>query len=753
MRNGFRCLRTKCKRSLGGQGSGVWRLVAPVAIAFLAACGGGDPESEPSQSPGPTALPVNSSGVKLTLKAGVLQVPADVSVAAVGDSTLELTPPQASLTVGTVFTARDRPYVVLSTSSSPAMQTLSVRTATPDEVIESLEIDGDLDVRTLDLSRAVARTSDGSRGLVLQGAGHMKSDQDAPGKGWQGACAGAAATTKNTVNISCSIDYTTEDEAAKFGGSVEFANLSVTKMRYSFASPTAMAASMEADVQGALEMTLFPAKGDPEKSWAGTRVLVRVEIPIPGTLGFGSVRLPYALEYKVPLPPLQVRVNFAAKLAAGKLSDETASIVVSAGSYEPSKDEFTVALPGYSRVVVGVEIAATKRIAALGLAVLPDSDNDLATAGVFAKVGPSGVFGWKWRARDALNCKQVDLSNEWYFAVGANTALSGIVGAGLSYDYRIKADSFKRDFGNCLDQLLFDPSAIGFSPGLPFNVRKLLKAVKVGGEQMDVPSNLIYSVAPSDGATINQDSGDITLDRAATYVVTAQTVAGLKSNPLTAITTSVATLAISPATLELLPRQTAQLTVVARDTGGNPVALPAGLVWASTNPAVATVTSAGMVTAQSIGSASVTVTDSIAQIEATASIQVVAPSTQYAYSFGVSGIPCGGSEGAATVIVSGNSQSFTYNYQVGPTPQCVFGQPGSYGTFERRVPIPLAPGARYTATLTAQLPRMLGVSANFSIEAFNSSGIPVAPAPVGLHVGRDTLGGQNSVTFTAPVLP
>lgn len=61
---------------------------------------------------------------------------------------------------------------------------------------------------------------------------------------------------------------------------------------------------------------------------------------------------------------------------------------------------------------------------------------------------------------------------------------------------------------------------------------------------------------------------------------------------------------VSPATLEGIPGQTAQLSAQVRDQNG--LVMPATVTWTSSNPAVATVSSTGLVTIHAFGSATIT---------------------------------------------------------------------------------------------------------------------------------------------------
>lgn len=67
---------------------------------------------------------------------------------------------------------------------------------------------------------------------------------------------------------------------------------------------------------------------------------------------------------------------------------------------------------------------------------------------------------------------------------------------------------------------------------------------------------------------------------------------------------SPASVAVSPATLDLTPGGTTQLTATPKSASGTTLATP--VTWSSSSDAVATVTSAGLVTAVSTGSATIT---------------------------------------------------------------------------------------------------------------------------------------------------
>ncbi|HVH69064.1 MAG TPA: Ig-like domain-containing protein [Gemmatimonadales bacterium] len=109
------------------------------------------------------------------------------------------------------------------------------------------------------------------------------------------------------------------------------------------------------------------------------------------------------------------------------------------------------------------------------------------------------------------------------------------------------------------------------------------------------------SVATVDG------NGLVTGVTAGSATITATSEGQSGSAGITVSTVPVASVTVTPATANLQPGQTVQLTATPKDASGNPLTGRA-VTWSSNNASVATVSSSGLVTAVAVGSATITAT-------------------------------------------------------------------------------------------------------------------------------------------------
>ncbi|MBK8060305.1 MAG: Ig-like domain-containing protein [Gemmatimonadaceae bacterium] len=87
----------------------------------------------------------------------------------------------------------------------------------------------------------------------------------------------------------------------------------------------------------------------------------------------------------------------------------------------------------------------------------------------------------------------------------------------------------------------------------------------------------------------------------------------------------VASVALNAPSLSMLPGLSDQLTAVAKDAQGNTIATAPAATWTTSNSAVASVNATGLVTANAVGSASITAT--ISGKSASAQVTVAAAAT------------------------------------------------------------------------------------------------------------------------------
>jgi len=135
-------------------------------------------------------------------------------------------------------------------------------------------------------------------------------------------------------------------------------------------------------------------------------------------------------------------------------------------------------------------------------------------------------------------------------------------------------------------------------------------------------SNLNIATVSATGVVtaVGPGSATITVTDAAANQTASATISVLIPVTLTSI-------AVTPATASLAAGARETLNVAANYSDGSQKSLSTGLVFTSSNSAVATVTAAGVVTAVAPGSATITVTDTAANKTASATVTVPVPLT------------------------------------------------------------------------------------------------------------------------------
>src|SRR5207245_2013253 len=102
-------------------------------------------------------------------------------------------------------------------------------------------------------------------------------------------------------------------------------------------------------------------------------------------------------------------------------------------------------------------------------------------------------------------------------------------------------------------------------------------------------------------------SGLVTGAAAGSATITATSEGKTGTSAITVTSVPVASVTVSPASASVLTGQTVQLTAAPKDASGNPLSGRA-VSWTTSNGAVATVSSSGLVTGVTAGSATITAT-------------------------------------------------------------------------------------------------------------------------------------------------
>ncbi|WP_223706901.1 Ig-like domain-containing protein [Flavobacterium potami] len=141
--------------------------------------------------------------------------------------------------------------------------------------------------------------------------------------------------------------------------------------------------------------------------------------------------------------------------------------------------------------------------------------------------------------------------------------------------------------------------------------------------------NVTWTSSNTAVATVNT-SGLVTAVAAGTATITVKTVDGNKTatSAITVATIPVASVAVSPTTASLYAGNTQQLTATVSPTN----ATNKNVAWSSSNTAIATVNSSGLVTAVAAGTATITTTTQDGNKTATATI-TVNPNTNFTVYF------------------------------------------------------------------------------------------------------------------------
>ncbi|MCC8145657.1 MAG: Ig-like domain-containing protein [Bacteroidales bacterium] len=150
------------------------------------------------------------------------------------------------------------------------------------------------------------------------------------------------------------------------------------------------------------------------------------------------------------------------------------------------------------------------------------------------------------------------------------------------------------------ESITLDPTRVEISPEAPYNTAII--TVKLLPER--TTERRIYWRS-SDESIATVDNGVITGIAEGTATITAATVNGLEASCIVTVKTNlfpVAGISVLPTTLNL--RQGKTETLVATITPAN--ASIHGVEWSSSNPAIASVNSEGVVTAEAIGTATIT---------------------------------------------------------------------------------------------------------------------------------------------------
>ena len=141
----------------------------------------------------------------------------------------------------------------------------------------------------------------------------------------------------------------------------------------------------------------------------------------------------------------------------------------------------------------------------------------------------------------------------------------------------------------------------------------------------DLAASVTWTSSDPAIATVSP-SGLVTAAAVGTATITAKDPASLQeaSTTVEVASAEIASLAISPDAPTILVGTTLQLAADATLTDDTIVDLAASVTWTTSDPAIATVSSSGLVTAVAVGTVTITTTDPSSSQEASTSVEVTA---------------------------------------------------------------------------------------------------------------------------------
>ena len=157
---------------------------------------------------------------------------------------------------------------------------------------------------------------------------------------------------------------------------------------------------------------------------------------------------------------------------------------------------------------------------------------------------------------------------------------------------------------------------------VPVNGTVQLVATPKDGSGTPLSGRVVTWASSSTTIATVSASGLVTGKAAGSATITATSEGKSGTASITVTPVPVATVTVSPASQTLQTGGAVQLTATPRDASGNPLS-GRTITWASANQAVATVSATGLVTAQAVGTATITATSE--GKSGTAAITVVAP--------------------------------------------------------------------------------------------------------------------------------
>lgn len=370
-------------------------LVAAIIFATLAGCGGEIGGGGGTTAGNVVTTKVGNATVQKTYKPNVIVFPDSAAITAISPGVFQIATPPQGFTVSSVFTWMDRPYVVTSVNpvSGNAAIVATTRDAGIDEVLSQLIVTGDLSMSDVDFMRLVVATPDNQNqptAIVNQAA-----VQRATISVTRGPCTAKLAdvTQGGSTTLSCTVSKAVQS-GFLISGTIGVKDISFMGIQLNLSARQLVTRTVQATPFVTLAAELSGQSENKPGEIKDDILFAQARIPIPATLGFVSVGMPFYLSYAVPLYNMGVSVtaNFPYSNGAfsflGTLKNPTQSATTAPAFTSQIKDAFI-------GIKSGVELELTTLPTPLASAISfakgwPTHDDRFLSVGVFGTLGPYG---------------------------------------------------------------------------------------------------------------------------------------------------------------------------------------------------------------------------------------------------------------------------------------------------------------------------------------------------------------------------
>ncbi|WP_131799898.1 hypothetical protein [Paraburkholderia ginsengiterrae] len=359
-------------------------ILSIVSAILLAACGGGG-ESKNSD-PGKTVTSAfGNAVVTKTLQPGVTDLSGNPNVTQNSSNAFTAAANIGNYDVGSVFIYNDRAYVITQIVGSQPPYTIGTRDAYFDEVISDIQVTGDFTLSDLDPSRAVIETSP-DIGLTLDSAA---------------AKSNVAISLPGDTKIDCKIDNAASNADFNCSGSQSSNSVGISgtlgiknfhvKVNIHKSAGQHLITILSAEPYFRGSIGILGGKLIADQDFE----LFRPQFPVPYTLGFMVLNIPFSLFVSAPL--VDATLNYEINLSDSNDNVTTSSTLTSAqGEVTSTSAEATATV--FFGFKLGLAVALERTPTSFiphALWPADESANIFASAGTMVKYGLAGTLGVK----------------------------------------------------------------------------------------------------------------------------------------------------------------------------------------------------------------------------------------------------------------------------------------------------------------------------------------------------------------------